>query len=129
MDRNDLPSDRGDNRHAHSADSLGRVGPRHGRVLGGLTTVNHAAPADRRADVLSSFYVIVYCGVGFPVMGVGFLLLYFWSGMTLRRLAAALGTWILSMPASSLALIVSGSISVGNSKTREVGTRSCSCCR
>lgn len=41
--------------------------------LGGLTAVNHAAPTDRRADVLSSFYVIVYCGVGLPVIGVGFL--------------------------------------------------------
>jgi len=41
--------------------------------LGGLTAVNHAAPADRRAEVLSSFYVVVYCGVGLPVIGVGFL--------------------------------------------------------
>ncbi|MGW4126072.1 hypothetical protein [Nocardia sp. NPDC004711] len=28
--------------------------------LGGLTAVNHATPADRRAEVLSSFYVIVF---------------------------------------------------------------------
>ncbi len=41
--------------------------------LGGLTAVNQAAPADRRADVLSSFYVIIYLGVGVPVIGVGFL--------------------------------------------------------
>ncbi|GAA2812517.1 MFS transporter [Saccharopolyspora taberi] len=41
--------------------------------LGGLTTVNQAAPADRRADVLSSFYVVIYLGVGLPVIGVGFL--------------------------------------------------------
>jgi predicted MFS family arabinose efflux permease len=41
--------------------------------LGGLTAVNSAAPAARRAEVLSSFYVIVYCGVGLPVIGVGFL--------------------------------------------------------
>ncbi|MCC9306453.1 MFS transporter [Kitasatospora sp. RB6PN24] len=41
--------------------------------LGGLTAVNQAAPAERRADVLSSFYVILYLGVGLPVVGVGFL--------------------------------------------------------
>ncbi|GHE14570.1 MFS transporter [Streptomyces alanosinicus] len=41
--------------------------------LGGLTAVNQAAPADRHADVLSSFYVIIYLGVGLPVIGVGFL--------------------------------------------------------
>ncbi|WP_246155368.1 MFS transporter [Saccharopolyspora hirsuta] len=41
--------------------------------LGGLTAINHAAPADRRAEVLSSFYVVVYSGVGLPVIGVGLL--------------------------------------------------------
>ncbi|GHF59158.1 MFS transporter [Streptomyces mashuensis] len=41
--------------------------------LGGLTAVSQAAPADRHADVLSTFYVIVYLGVGLPVTGVGFL--------------------------------------------------------
>jgi predicted MFS family arabinose efflux permease len=41
--------------------------------LGGLTAVNQAAPADRHADVLSSFYVIIYLGVGLPAIGVGFL--------------------------------------------------------
>lgn len=41
--------------------------------LGGITAVNQAAPASRRADVLSSFYVIIYLGVGLPVIGAGFL--------------------------------------------------------
>lgn len=41
--------------------------------LGGLTAVDHAAPAGRRAEVVSGFYVIVYAGVGLPVIGVGFL--------------------------------------------------------
>ncbi|MGW2180409.1 MFS transporter [Streptomyces sp. NPDC001732] len=41
--------------------------------LGGLTVINQAAPAGRHADVLSSFYVIIYLGVGLPVIGVGFL--------------------------------------------------------
>jgi MFS family permease len=41
--------------------------------LGGLTTINQTAPADRHADVLSSFYGIMYLGVGLPVIGVGIL--------------------------------------------------------
>ncbi|MGI5228822.1 MFS transporter [Actinoallomurus sp. CA-142502] len=41
--------------------------------LGGLTAVNQAAPPGRQADVLSSFYVVLYLGVGVPVVGVGFL--------------------------------------------------------
>ena len=41
--------------------------------LGGLTAITSAAPADRRADVLSSFFVILYLGVGAPVVGVGFV--------------------------------------------------------
>ncbi|MGC7100356.1 MFS transporter [Amycolatopsis lurida] len=50
------------------------AGVGHGLVfLSGLTAVNNAAPADSRAEVLSSFYVIVYTGVGLPVLGVGIL--------------------------------------------------------
>lgn len=41
--------------------------------LGGLTAVNQAAPAGRHADVVSSYYVIIYLGVGVPVIGVGLL--------------------------------------------------------
>jgi hypothetical protein len=41
--------------------------------LGGLTAITGAAPAERRADVLSSFFVILYLGVGVPVVGVGFV--------------------------------------------------------
>jgi MFS family permease len=41
--------------------------------LAGITEVTAAAPPERRADVLSSFYVIVYLGVGLPVIGAGFL--------------------------------------------------------
>lgn len=50
------------------------AGVGHGLVfLGGLTTVNNNAPSSNRAEVLSSFYVIVYTGVGLPVLGVGIL--------------------------------------------------------
>jgi hypothetical protein len=41
--------------------------------LAGLTAVNQAAPADRRSEVLSGFYVVVYLGVSVPVIGVGLL--------------------------------------------------------
>lgn len=41
--------------------------------LGGITEINRVAPKDRHADVLSSFYVVIYLGVGVPVIGVGFL--------------------------------------------------------
>ncbi|SDI29575.1 MFS transporter [Nonomuraea jiangxiensis] len=41
--------------------------------LGGLTAINQSAPADRHAGVISTFYVIIYLGVGLPVIGVGFL--------------------------------------------------------
>lgn len=50
------------------------AGVGHGLVfLGGLTTVNNNAPSASHAEVVSSFYVIVYTGVGLPVLGVGFL--------------------------------------------------------
>jgi hypothetical protein len=50
------------------------AGAGHGLAfLGGLTTINNAAPADRHAEVLATFYVIVYLGVGLPTIGVGFL--------------------------------------------------------
>lgn len=42
-------------------------------TLGTMTEINHVAPANRRADVLSSFYVVTYLGTGTPVIGVGFL--------------------------------------------------------
>lgn len=41
--------------------------------LGGITEINRVAPKDRHADVLSSFYVVIYLGVGVPVIGVGLL--------------------------------------------------------
>ncbi|MGH3165065.1 MAG: hypothetical protein ACRDN0_04110 [Trebonia sp.] len=41
--------------------------------LGAMTEISQAAPPDRHADVLSSFYVITYLGTGLPVIGVGFL--------------------------------------------------------
>jgi MFS family permease len=41
--------------------------------LAGVTEVTAVAPPARRAEVMSAFYVVVYLGVGLPVIGVGFL--------------------------------------------------------
>lgn len=38
-----------------------------------MSEVGAIAPADRHADVMSSFYVITYVGTGAPVIGVGLL--------------------------------------------------------
>jgi MFS family permease len=40
---------------------------------GSLAIVNHISPDADRANVVSLYYVIVYIGVAFPVIGVGFL--------------------------------------------------------
>jgi MFS family permease len=40
--------------------------------MGGLALINHIAPADKRAEVTSAFYVAIYIGVALPVLGVGF---------------------------------------------------------
>jgi len=48
------------------------AGTGHGLAfLGGLTTINNAAPADRHAEALGAYYVIIYLGAGLPVIGVG----------------------------------------------------------
>jgi predicted MFS family arabinose efflux permease len=50
------------------------AGTGHGLAfLGGLSTINSTAPTGRHAEVLATFYVIVYLGVGLPTIGVGFL--------------------------------------------------------
>ncbi len=41
--------------------------------LGGLSEVTRSAAADQRASVVSAFYVLVYLGVGVPVIGAGVL--------------------------------------------------------
>lgn len=41
--------------------------------MGSLALVNRVAPTEQRANVLASFYVATYLGVGIPVVGVGFL--------------------------------------------------------
>ncbi len=41
--------------------------------MGSVSLVNHVAPPAQRGSVFSTMYVVVYCGVGLPVIGVGFL--------------------------------------------------------
>ncbi|MET8893871.1 MFS transporter [Streptomyces albogriseolus] len=40
---------------------------------GALTAVGRASPADRRAAVISSLFVVAYAGISVPVVGVGLL--------------------------------------------------------
>lgn len=76
-----------------------RAGVGHGLVfLGGITTVNNNAPSSSRAEVLSSFYVIVYTGVGLPVLGVGIL-------ATAIRLTTAM-TWFAGIVAVLCLLVL-----------------------
>jgi MFS family permease len=39
----------------------------------GLTAINAKSPADRRAEVASSFFVVAYVAISIPVVGVGLL--------------------------------------------------------
>jgi len=39
--------------------------------MGSMALVNEVAPVDQRGHVVSSFYIVLYLGVGFPVIGIG----------------------------------------------------------
>ena len=54
---------------------------------GGLQAVNHIAPADRRAEVVSAFFVCCFCGNALPVIGIG--ILSSWTNATVASLAFA----------------------------------------
>ncbi len=41
--------------------------------LGSMATVTRVAPAAGKAQVVSSFYVTIYVGVGAPVLGIGLI--------------------------------------------------------
>jgi MFS family permease len=40
--------------------------------MGGLATINRLAPADQRAETISSYFVVSYLALAAPVIGVGF---------------------------------------------------------
>jgi hypothetical protein len=48
---------------------------------GGVQVVNEIAPEDRRAEVVSSFFICCFIGNALPVIGVGIITAY--STMTL----------------------------------------------
>ncbi|MDN5925489.1 MAG: MFS transporter [Hyphomicrobiales bacterium] len=63
----------------------------HGLIfLGGMTEINRLAPRDKQAETASAFFVIVYLGVGMPVIGAGFLATVLGSLMAVQIFAAAL---------------------------------------
>ncbi len=41
--------------------------------LGSMATITRAAPPAVKAQVVSSFYVVIYCGVGAPTLGLGLI--------------------------------------------------------
>jgi MFS family permease len=52
--------------------SAGVVGLGQGLVIGaGLSAINQRAPAERRGETASSFFVVIYVGLSVPVIGVG----------------------------------------------------------
>jgi hypothetical protein len=40
---------------------------------GSLQVVNEIAPSERRAETISTFLLVGYCGVSLPVIGIGLL--------------------------------------------------------
>lgn len=66
----------------------------------GLGAVNAAAPADRRAEVASSFFVVAYVAISVPVVGEG-LLAELWSlraaGLVLAAVVSLLAAVVLAL--------------------------------
>lgn len=65
----------------------------------GLAAVNEAAPAHRRADVASTFFVVLYVALALPVVGVGVaaeLLGLRTAGIAFSVLVAVLAGWALT---------------------------------
>ncbi|RWA72491.1 MAG: MFS transporter [Mesorhizobium sp.] len=54
---------------------------------GGLQVVNQIAPADRRAELVSAFFICCFCGNALPVIGIG--VLSNWTSATVASLAFA----------------------------------------
>lgn len=54
---------------------------------GGLQVVNQIAPAKRRAEVVSAFFICCFCGNALPVIGIG--VLSSWANATVASLAFA----------------------------------------
>jgi MFS family permease len=75
--------------------------------LGSLTTVNRLAPPQRRAQVVSTFFVAAYLGLIIPVVGVGILSRFigiFWAVFTLAIILAAMCLFSLARTATATQL-------------------------
>lgn len=70
--------------------------------LGAMTEISQAAPPDRHADVLSSFYVVTYLGTGLPIIGVGFLATALGLMPAIRAFAAVTGILCLAALAARI---------------------------
>jgi MFS family permease len=64
--------------------------------MGGLGLVGKVAPSENRAEVLSACYVVIYLGVGLPVVGVGFA--SGWIGLFAAVMAFAAVVGALCLP-------------------------------
>ncbi len=64
---------------------------------GGLQVVNQIAPADRRAEVVSAFFICCFCGNALPVIGIG--ILSNWTTATTASLAFACMITVFSLVA------------------------------
>jgi hypothetical protein len=66
-----------------------------------IVSVNVIAPAPRRGEVLSTFFVIAYVGIIVPVIGVGLLL----TVTTLLTAAVTFGVLLTVLAASAAAIV------------------------
>ena len=64
---------------------------------GGLQVVNQTAPADRRAEVVSAFFICCFCGNALPVIGIGILTTV--TNATMASLAFAVMITVFSLVA------------------------------
>jgi MFS family permease len=70
----------------------------------GLAAVNEAAPADRRGEVASSYFVVAYVALSLPVVGVGVL-----AGLTNLRVASVVfAALVAALAATVLVLLTRG---------------------
>ena len=63
--------------------------------MGSLSTANRLAPAERRGQVISLYFVLCYLGFGVPVIGVGISSEYF--GIFRSVLVCSIGLAVLSV--------------------------------
>jgi MFS family permease len=82
-----------------------------GIFLGALTTVNRLAPPERRAHVVSTFFVACYLGLIIPVVGVGVLSEFigiFFAVLTVAIVLAAMCLFSLAKTAAGASMQAAG---------------------